>query len=150
IDCQHSEQSESVHNTYLTEQDAQTMLVESEDMTYDSEQIEQNDEDVDLAKERELLASLISKLKCEIDETKNRNTLLETSNKVLVEKLKSEIADFKNKNRSLTEANNKLSEINAHLYVDYKKFKDELKRQNTVEYATEIELECAKLRGELL
>nr|GEZ01023.1 hypothetical protein [Tanacetum cinerariifolium] len=62
------------------------------------QKIDQNDEDVDLAKERELLASLIAKLKCEIDETKNRNTLLETTNKVLVEKLKSEIADFKNKN----------------------------------------------------
>nr|GFD22849.1 hypothetical protein [Tanacetum cinerariifolium] len=37
-----------------------------EDMNYDTEQIEKNDEDVDLAKERELLASLISKLKCEI------------------------------------------------------------------------------------
>nr|GEV70999.1 hypothetical protein [Tanacetum cinerariifolium] len=150
IDCQHSEQSGSVHNTYLTEQDAQTMLIESDDTSYDSEQIDQNDEDVDLAKECELLASFISKLKCEIDETKNRNTLLETSNKVLVEKLKSEIADFKTKNKSLTEANNKLSEVNAHLYADYKKSKDELKRRNTVEYATEMELECAKLRGELL
>nr|GFA48024.1 hypothetical protein [Tanacetum cinerariifolium] len=29
--------------------------IESEDINYDSEQIEQNDEDVDLAKERELL-----------------------------------------------------------------------------------------------
>nr|GFA14099.1 hypothetical protein [Tanacetum cinerariifolium] len=105
IDCQHSEQSESVHNTYLTEQDTQTMLIESEDMSYDSEQIDQNDEDVDLAKEH-----------------------------------------FKNKNKSLTEANNKLSEVNAHLYADYKKSKDELKRQNTVEYTTEMELECAKLR----
>nr|GFC70827.1 hypothetical protein [Tanacetum cinerariifolium] len=74
-----------------------------------SEQINQNDEDVDLAEERKLLASLITKLKCEIDESKNHNTLLETSNKVLVEKLKSEIQDFRNKNKSLTEANNKLS-----------------------------------------
>nr|GFC37391.1 hypothetical protein [Tanacetum cinerariifolium] len=64
--------------------------------------------------------------------------------------LKSEIADFKTKNKSLTEANNKLSEVNAHLYADYKKSKDELKRRNTVEYATEMELECAKLRGELI
>nr|GFA54148.1 putative reverse transcriptase domain-containing protein [Tanacetum cinerariifolium] len=39
------------------------MLIESEDTSYDSEQIDQNDEDVDLAKERELLASLIAKLK---------------------------------------------------------------------------------------
>nr|GFB25248.1 hypothetical protein [Tanacetum cinerariifolium] len=49
--CQHSEQSESVHNTYLIEQDAQNMLIESVDMNYDSEQIDQDDEDVDLAKE---------------------------------------------------------------------------------------------------
>nr|GFA00112.1 hypothetical protein [Tanacetum cinerariifolium] len=124
INYQHSEQSESVHNTYLTEQDAQNVLIESEDMNYDSEQIDQNDEDVDLAKERELLSSLIAKLKCEIDETKNRNTLLEKSNKVLVETLNSEIADFKTKNKSLTEANNKLSELNVHLYADYKKSKD--------------------------
>nr|GFB79047.1 hypothetical protein [Tanacetum cinerariifolium] len=110
------------------------------------QQIDQNDEDVDLAKERELLASLIEKLKCEIDETKNRNTLLETSNKVLVEKLKSEIADFKNKNKSLTEANNKMSKENDLLYADFKKSKTELKRRDSIEYASEIELECAKVR----
>nr|GFD40703.1 hypothetical protein [Tanacetum cinerariifolium] len=45
IDCQHSEQSESVHNTSLIEQDAQNVLIKSEDMNYDNEQIEQNDED---------------------------------------------------------------------------------------------------------
>nr|GEX21343.1 hypothetical protein [Tanacetum cinerariifolium] len=150
IDCQHSEQSESIHNTYLIEQDAQNVSIESVDMTFDSEQIDQNDEDVDLAKERELLASLITKLKCEINESKNRNTLLETSNKVLIEKLKSATADFKNKHKSLTEANNKLSEVNAHLYADYKKSKAELQRRNTIEYATEMELEYAKVRGDLL
>nr|GFD10118.1 hypothetical protein [Tanacetum cinerariifolium] len=32
------------------------------DMSYDGKQIDQNDEDADLAKERELLASLIEKL----------------------------------------------------------------------------------------
>nr|GEW42028.1 hypothetical protein [Tanacetum cinerariifolium] len=94
IECQHPEQSESVHKTYLIEQDAHNVIIESEDMNYDSEQIDQSDEDADLAKERELLASLITKLKCEIDESKNRNTFLEASNKVLVEKLKSEIEDF--------------------------------------------------------
>nr|GFC65641.1 hypothetical protein [Tanacetum cinerariifolium] len=80
IDCQHLEQSESVHKTYLIEQDAQNVINESVDMNYDSEQIDQNDEDADLAKERKLLASLIEKLKCEIDETKNHNKFLETSN----------------------------------------------------------------------
>nr|GFB94601.1 hypothetical protein [Tanacetum cinerariifolium] len=146
IECQHSEQSESVCKTYLTEQDAHNVNIESEDMNYDSEQTEQNDEDANLAKERELLASLIEKLKCEIDETKNRNTLLETSNKVLVEKLKSEMEDFKNKNKSLTEANNKLSKENDLLYADFKKSKAELKRRDSIEYASEMELACAKVR----
>nr|GEX35682.1 hypothetical protein [Tanacetum cinerariifolium] len=81
---------------------------------------------------------------------KNRNTLLETSNKVLVEKLKSEIADFKNKNKSLTEANNKLSVENDQLYADFKKSKAELQRCNSIEYASEMELECAKAKGDLL
>nr|GEW68203.1 hypothetical protein [Tanacetum cinerariifolium] len=102
--------------------------------------------DADLAKERELLASLIAKLKCEIDKSKNRNTFLEASNKVLVEKLKSEIEDFKNKNKSLTEANNKLSKENDMLYADFKKSKAELKRRDSIEYASEMELACAKVR----
>nr|GFD11053.1 hypothetical protein [Tanacetum cinerariifolium] len=113
-------------------------------MNYDSEQIDQNDEDVDLAIERELLASLITKLKCEIDESKNHNTLLETSKKVLVEKLKIEIADFKNKNKTLIEANNKLSKENDLLFADLIKSKAELKRRDSIKYATEMELECAK------
>nr|GEY32941.1 hypothetical protein [Tanacetum cinerariifolium] len=79
-----------------------------------SEEIDQNDDDYDLAKERELLASLIEKLKCEIDESKNRNKFLETSNKVLIEKLK------------------------------------ELARRNSKEYASQMELKCAKVRGDLL
>nr|GEX17058.1 hypothetical protein [Tanacetum cinerariifolium] len=111
------------------------------------QKIDQNDEDADLAKERELLASLIAKLKCEINESKNRNTLLEASNKVLVEKLKNEIEDFKNKNKNLKEANNKLSEENDLLYADFKKSKAELKCRNSIEYASEMELECAKVKA---
>nr|GFC40235.1 hypothetical protein [Tanacetum cinerariifolium] len=52
IECQHSEQSKSVHKTYLIEQDAHNVIIESVDMKYDSEQIDQNDEDVDLTKEQ--------------------------------------------------------------------------------------------------
>nr|GEZ03916.1 hypothetical protein [Tanacetum cinerariifolium] len=40
IECQHPEQSGSVHKTYLIEQDAHNVLIESEDMNYDSEQID--------------------------------------------------------------------------------------------------------------
>nr|GFA34754.1 hypothetical protein [Tanacetum cinerariifolium] len=42
IKCQHPEQSESVHETYIIEQDAHNVLIESVDMNYDSEQIDQN------------------------------------------------------------------------------------------------------------
>nr|GFA83865.1 hypothetical protein [Tanacetum cinerariifolium] len=63
IECQHPEQSGSVHKTYLIEQDAHNYdedadLAEEQDMNYDSERINQYDEDADLAEERKLLASL--------------------------------------------------------------------------------------------
>nr|GEZ51688.1 hypothetical protein [Tanacetum cinerariifolium] len=157
IEYQHPEQSESVHETYLIEQDAHNVLIESVDINSNSEQLDHNDEDADLAKERELLASLIEKLKCEIDESKNRNKFLETSNKVLINNLKNEIKDLKNENNSLElsnnqfkEANNKLSEQNDLLYADFKKSQAELKRRDSIEYALEMELECAKVRGDFL
>nr|GEX52723.1 hypothetical protein [Tanacetum cinerariifolium] len=103
---------------------------------------DQDDADA-LANERDLLASLIEKLKCEIDDNKNCNKFLETSNKALVDKLKGEIEDFKIKNKSLEssnnhfkEANNKLSETKEMMYKDLKKFQAELDRRNDVKYAS--------------
>nr|GEX18869.1 hypothetical protein [Tanacetum cinerariifolium] len=115
IESEHPEQSKSVHDTYPIEQDEHNMIIDSLDMSYDIEQIDQNDDDDDLANERELLASLIEKLKYEIDDSKNHNKFLETSNKVLIEKLK---------------------ETNALMYKDLKKFQAELDRRNDVEYAS--------------
>nr|GFB29444.1 hypothetical protein [Tanacetum cinerariifolium] len=153
----HPEQSESVLDTYSIEQDAHNVIIDSLDMSYDRVEIDQNDDDNDLAKERKLIASLIQKLKCEIDESKNRNKFLKTTNKVLVEIVKGEVEDFKNKNKSLEssnnyfkEANNRLSETDNLLYTDYKKSEAELARRNSREYASQIELECAKLRGDFL
>nr|GEY72190.1 hypothetical protein [Tanacetum cinerariifolium] len=85
---EHPEKSESIYDTYPIEQDEHNVIIDSLDMSYDREQIDQNDDNNDLANERELLASLIKKLKCEIDDNKNRNKFLETSNKVLIEQLK--------------------------------------------------------------
>nr|GFA05154.1 hypothetical protein [Tanacetum cinerariifolium] len=122
------------------------------------EQIDQNDDDdADLVNESELLASLTEKLKCEIDDSKNHNKFLETSNKDLIEKLKGEIEDFKNKNKSLEssnnrfkEATNKLSETNKLLYDDFKKSQAELDKRNKVKYASKVEIDCAKARGDLI
>nr|GEW04278.1 hypothetical protein [Tanacetum cinerariifolium] len=81
IESEHSEQSKYVHDTYPIRLDEHNMIIDSLEMSYDREQIDQNDDDNDLANERELLASLIEKLKCEIDDSKNRKKNLETSNK---------------------------------------------------------------------
>nr|GEY09880.1 hypothetical protein [Tanacetum cinerariifolium] len=146
IESAHPEQSKSVHDTYPIKHNAQNVIIDSLDMSYNREEIDQNDDDNDLSKERELLASLIEKLKCKIDESKNRNKFLETSNK-----------DFNNKNKSLEssnnyfkEANNRLSETNNLLYADYKKSEAELARRNSMEYASQMELECVKVRGDFL
>nr|GEV57862.1 hypothetical protein [Tanacetum cinerariifolium] len=67
-----------------------------------------------------------------------------------------EIEDFKNKNKSLEssnnffkEANNRLSETNNLLYADYKKSEAELARRNSTEYASQMELECAKKEAQI-
>nr|GFA64298.1 hypothetical protein [Tanacetum cinerariifolium] len=77
--------------------------------------------------------------------------------KVLVEKLKGEIEDFKTQNKSLEssnnrfkEANNKLSETNKLMYTDLKKFQAELDKRNDVKYASKVEIDCAKAKGDLI
>ncbi|GJT87697.1 hypothetical protein Tco_1069414 [Tanacetum coccineum] len=97
------------------------------------------------------------KLKCEIDDSKNRNKFLESSNKELVDKLKGEIEDFKTKNNSLEssnnhfkEANNELSKTNQLMFKDLKKFQAELDKYNDVNYASKVEIDCAKAKGDLM
>nr|GFB94393.1 hypothetical protein [Tanacetum cinerariifolium] len=147
-------------NLFMThirlKKDEHNVIIDSLDMSYDTEQIDHDDDD-NLANEHKLLASLIEKLKCEIDDSKNRNKFLETSNKVLVDKLKGEIEDFKTKNKSLEssnnhfkEANNKLSETNELMYNDLKKFQAELDKRNNVKYASKVEIDCAKAKGDLM
>ncbi|GJX72303.1 hypothetical protein Tco_0309474 [Tanacetum coccineum] len=69
-------------------------------------------------RERDLLASLIEKLKCKIDDSKNYNKFLESSNKTLVDKLK-----------------------------DLKKFQAKLDRYHDVTYLSKVEIDCAKAKG---
>nr|GEU85545.1 hypothetical protein [Tanacetum cinerariifolium] len=60
IEIKHPEQSKSVNDTYLIEQDKHNVIIDSLDMSYDKEQVDQDDDD-DHANERDLLASLIEK-----------------------------------------------------------------------------------------
>nr|GEV92843.1 hypothetical protein [Tanacetum cinerariifolium] len=81
---EHPEQPESVNDTYLEEQGDTNITIDSLDMSNNGETVD----DDDLAKERDLLASLVEKLKCEINDNKNRNKILKSSNKTLIDKLK--------------------------------------------------------------
>nr|GEV28874.1 integrase, catalytic region, zinc finger, CCHC-type, peptidase aspartic, catalytic [Tanacetum cinerariifolium] len=77
IESKHLEQSESVHDTYPIGHDEHNVIIDSSDMSYAREQIDQNDDDNDLANE-------------------------------------------------------------------------ELARRNDVEYASKVEIDCAKARGDLI
>nr|GFC09617.1 hypothetical protein [Tanacetum cinerariifolium] len=133
-DSEHLEQPESINDTYLKEHGDTNITTDPLDMSNNGGEADQDeDENEDLAIKRDLLASLIEKLKCEIDENKYRNKLLESSNKTLLDKLKSEIKDFKNKNNCLESSNNqfkkaniKLAKTNQLMFKDLKKFQDEL------------------------
>ncbi|GJR81269.1 hypothetical protein Tco_0152054 [Tanacetum coccineum] len=130
-------------------------------ITTNGGEADHDNDDNDLVKERDLLASLIDKLKCKIDDNKTRNKLLESSNKILVDKLKSQIKDFKNKNKSLEssnhqinqihkEANNELSKTNQLMFKDLKKFQAELDRYHDVNYTSKVEINCEKAKRDLM
>nr|GEY61381.1 hypothetical protein [Tanacetum cinerariifolium] len=95
------------------------ITIDSLDMSTNEEMVDQDDDD--LTKECDLLASLIEKLKCKINESKNSNKFLESTNKTLVDKLK-----------------------------DLKKFQAELDRCHNVNYASKVEIYYAKAKGDLM
>ncbi|GJV92075.1 hypothetical protein Tco_1539888 [Tanacetum coccineum] len=101
-DREHPEQPESINDTY------------SMDMSPNGGEVD-HDVDDDLASECDLLASLIERLKCEIDDT-----------------------------------NNELSKTNQMMFKDIKKFQNKLDRYHDVNYASKVELDCAKAKGELI
>ncbi|GKE97857.1 hypothetical protein Tco_0021208, partial [Tanacetum coccineum] len=155
-DREHPEQPESVNVTYLKDHSDTNITTNSLDMSNNGREADQ-DEDEDLAREHDLLASLFEKLKCEIDESKDCNKLLESSNKTLVDKFKSKIEDFKTKNKCLELSNNHFKEANTELaknnqlmFKDLKKFQAELDRYHDVNYASKVEIDCAKDKGELI
>nr|GEY37536.1 hypothetical protein [Tanacetum cinerariifolium]GEY38461.1 hypothetical protein [Tanacetum cinerariifolium] len=77
-DREHPKQPKSINDTYLEEQGDTNITIDSLDMSTNGETVDPDDDY--LANEHDLLASLIEKLKCEIDDNKNRNKFLESSN----------------------------------------------------------------------
>ncbi|GJX63577.1 gag-pol polyprotein, partial [Tanacetum coccineum] len=139
MENEHPEQPESSNDIYLAEHGDTNITIDSLDICYDRAQDDQDETD-DLDQERDLLASLIQKLKCEIDDSKNRNKFLESSNKELVE----------SSNNHFKEANNEMSKTNQLMFKDLKKFQAELDKYNDVNYASKVEIDCAKAKGDLM
>nr|GEY45180.1 hypothetical protein [Tanacetum cinerariifolium] len=102
-DNQELEAHISVHGTdFKDEQHEHNIIIDSLDMSHDREQDDKDDDD--LVKECDLIASLIKKLKCKIDDSKN------------------------------------------HL----KKFQAEHDRYHDVNYASKVEIDYAKAKGDLM
>nr|GEY43024.1 hypothetical protein [Tanacetum cinerariifolium] len=142
-DREHLENPEFVNDTYLEEQGDTNITIDSLDMSTNGETVNQDDDY--FAKERE------------IEDFKNKNKSLESSNKTLIDKLKGEIEDFKNKNKSLEssnnhfkESNNNLSKTNHLMFKGLKKFQAELDRYHDVNYSSKIEINYAKAKGNLV
>nr|GEZ95695.1 hypothetical protein [Tanacetum cinerariifolium] len=60
IKSEHPEQSESIHDTYPIEQDEHNVIIVSLDMSYDREQIDQNDDDNDFSNDYKELDKVIA------------------------------------------------------------------------------------------
>nr|GFB01092.1 hypothetical protein [Tanacetum cinerariifolium] len=73
IESAHPEQSESVLDTYPIEQDAHNVIIDSLDMSYGRVEIDQNDDDNNLAKEHE-----VTNLQCDYLELLEKCERLET------------------------------------------------------------------------
>nr|GEW20470.1 hypothetical protein [Tanacetum cinerariifolium] len=61
IESKHLEQFESIHDTYPFEQDGHNVIIDSLDMSYDSEHIDQMDDDNDLVNELQTMNMLNNK-----------------------------------------------------------------------------------------
>ncbi|GKA48358.1 hypothetical protein Tco_0741316 [Tanacetum coccineum] len=89
-----------------------------------------------------------------LDMSTNRETVDQDDDALAKER---EIEDFKTKNKSLEssndhfkEANNELKKTNQLMFKDLKKFQAKLDRFHDVNYASKMEIDCGKAKGDLL
>ncbi|GKB33137.1 hypothetical protein Tco_0872538 [Tanacetum coccineum] len=89
-----------------------------------------------------------------LDMSTNRETVDQDDDDLAKER---EIKDFKTKTKSLEssnnhfkEANNEVSKTHQLMFKDLKKFYAKLDRYHDVNYASKVEIDCAKAKGDLL
>ncbi|GJW92095.1 hypothetical protein Tco_0169648 [Tanacetum coccineum] len=67
-----------------------------------------------------------------------------------IEDFKIRIKSLESSNNHFKEANNELSKTNQLMFKDLKKFQAELDKYNDVNYASKVEIDCAKAKGDLM
>nr|GFD05724.1 hypothetical protein [Tanacetum cinerariifolium] len=77
IESEHPEQSESVHDTYPIDQDAHNVIIDSLDLSYERDEIDQNHDDNDLSKEHNLLYTDYRKSEAELARRNSREYALQ-------------------------------------------------------------------------
>ncbi|GJR19435.1 hypothetical protein Tco_0967962 [Tanacetum coccineum] len=97
MENEHPEQPESSNDIYLAKQGDTNITIDSSDICYDRAQDDQDETD-DLDQERDLLASLIQKLKCEIDDSKTEIKLFGFINQRNLKKFQAELDKYKDVN----------------------------------------------------
>nr|GFB56910.1 hypothetical protein [Tanacetum cinerariifolium] len=98
IESEHPEQSESIHDTYPIEQDEHNVIIDSLDMSYDREQIDQNDDDADLVNELETNDSNVipdSLDMCDDDIQNDKNDVESDDERVALANLKLDVDENK-------------------------------------------------------
>nr|GFD25837.1 hypothetical protein [Tanacetum cinerariifolium] len=98
MESAHPEQSEFVHHTYPTDQDAHNVIIDSLDMSNDREEIDQNDDDNDLAKEREMEVFKNKSLESSNNFFKEANNRLSETNNLLYADYKKSEAELARRN----------------------------------------------------
>ncbi|GKB77215.1 gag-pol polyprotein [Tanacetum coccineum] len=122
IEKEYPEQPGSINNTYVMEKNNRNITPDSSDMSDHGREADQDD---DLAKERDLLASLIEQMKLEIVENKKQNKCLESSNKAY-------------------------KEANTFLANEIDRCQNELDMYQNMKCVKDAEFECAKACGLLV
>nr|GEV80606.1 retrovirus-related Pol polyprotein from transposon TNT 1-94 [Tanacetum cinerariifolium] len=117
-DEEYDDQELKAHYMYIAQiQEVTPDVADISGPIFNAEPLQKEHDDQDdtdePAQERDLLASLIKKIKCEINDRKNRNKLLESSNKALVDKLE-DLKKFQAKLDRYHDVNYASKELFAH------------------------------------
>ncbi|GKE41382.1 hypothetical protein Tco_1468666 [Tanacetum coccineum] len=137
-DRQHSNQPESINDTYVVETVDSNVTPDSSDMCDNEGQVDQNVEELEV--EHVLLASLIANFKLDIDKNKNSQKQLKKSNTFLTQELEKSKQDLEKSKQDLEISKQDLSYCKSEL-AKYKIFQTNYKEKE------KVECECARALG---